>query len=49
VDSFDVAGFRNVGDGPFPAPVLARGSGPSDRDETIGDASVAHRALGGRR
>jgi len=27
---------RPVGDGPFPAVVLVHGSGPSDRDETVG-------------
>ncbi|MBJ6360695.1 alpha/beta hydrolase family protein [Paenibacillus sp. GCM10012307] len=31
-----------IGDGPFPAVVLVHGSGPHDRDSTIGGAKVFH-------
>ena len=36
-----------VGDGPFPAVVLVHGSGPSDRDETVGGTQVFRDLAGG--
>ena len=36
-----------VGDGPFPAVVLVHGSGPNDRDETIGGTQIFRDLAGG--